>query len=104
MPLMPTSGLVRAQSEGDLVTITITGELDSIAGQALLDTMRHELDRGPARIDIDLSGLISFTDGGTGALAECRDLSSRLAGGLHYRTEGGAGQSALLAAFTDDPA
>ena len=104
MPLLPTSGQVRALSDGPTVTILLTGELDGTAGRALLDTMRHELDRGPERIDIDLSGLIAFTDGGASALAECRSLSVGLSDGLHYRTEGGAGQGALLAAFTDEPA
>jgi hypothetical protein len=101
MPLLPTSGQVRALSDGLIVTITLTGELDEVAGSALLDTVRHELDRAPTRIDIDLSALISFTDDGALALSECRELGAGLPGGLHYRTEGGAGQGALLAAFTD---
>jgi hypothetical protein len=103
MPLSPTSGQVRAQAEGSTVTILLSGKLDGVAGRALLDTLRTELDRAPARIDIDLSGVIGFTDGGACALVECRSLSSGLSNGLHYRTEGGAGQGALLAAFTEEP-
>lgn len=103
MSLLPTSGQVRAQSDGTTVTITLTGDLDGVAGGALLDTVRHELDRGPARIDIDLGGLNGFTHEGSAALAECKTVASGLADGLHYCTEGGAGQGALLAAFSSDP-
>jgi hypothetical protein len=102
MPLLPTSGQVLAETDGSIVTIRLTGDLDGVAGRALLDTVRHELDRGPARIDIDLGGLVSFNDDGAAALVECRALSSGLVDGLHYRTEGGAGQDALLAAFADE--
>jgi hypothetical protein len=101
MPPLPASGQVRAAADGSTVTILLSGELDGIAGQALIDTLRDELSRRPVRVDIDLRGLIAFTDGGASALAECRPLSAGLSGGLHYRTEGGAGQGALLAAFSD---
>jgi hypothetical protein len=103
MALLPTSGQVLAESDGSVVTIRVTGELDAVAGAALLDTVRHELDRGPARIDVDLRGLLSFNDDGTAALAEVRALTAGLTGGLHYRTEGGAGQDAFLAAFQQEP-
>ncbi len=102
MPLLPTSGQVLAESEGSIVTIRLTGELDAVAGRALLDTVRHELDRGPSRIDIDLVGLLAFNDDGAAALAEARALCAGLAEGLHYRTDGGAGQDAVLAAFADE--
>lgn len=103
MPLLPTSGQVRARTDGATVTISLTGDLDGVAGGALLDTVRHELDRAPARIDIDLGGLSGFTDEGSAALAECKAVAAGLADGLHYCTEGGAGQGALLAAFSSDP-
>lgn len=103
MSLLPTSAQVRARSDGTTVTISLTGDLDGVAGGALLDTVRHELDRGPTRIDIDLAGLSGFTDAGSAALAECKSVATGLADGLHYYTEGGAGQGALLAAFSSDP-
>lgn len=93
---------VGAWSEGSTVTISLGGTLDGQGGAALLDTFRHELDRAPARIDVDLRELVGFTEEGLAALAACKHLAVGLPGGLHYRTEGGAGQQALLAAFAED--
>jgi hypothetical protein len=84
------------------VTISLGGCLDGVAGTALVDTVRAELDRGPSRVDVDLGPLLSFTDEGAAALAAVRDLASGLVDGLHYRTEGGAGGEALLSAFARD--
>lgn len=103
MSLLPTSARVRARKHGSTVTITLTGDLDQVAGGALLDTVRHELDRGPTRVEIDLGGLSGYTAAGSAALAECKTVAGGLADGLHYYTEGGAGQGALLAAFSSDP-
>ena len=103
MPVPPRSAQIVADTAGPTVTIFVSGELDADAGRALLDAVRHELENGPARIDIDLGNLVSFDDDGTAALAECRALSGGLVEGLHYRTEGGAGQAALLTAFADGP-
>ena len=88
--------------DGATVTISLSGCLDRVAGDVLLDTLRAELDRGPARVDVDLGPLVSFTDEGAAALAAVRTLASGLADGLHYRTEGGAGGEAVLAAFAQD--
>ena len=102
---LPTSvdRVVEAENEGATVTIRLAGHLDAVAGAALLDTLRTELDRGPHRVDIDLTSLQDFTEPGLEALASCRDLATGLAGGLHYRTEGGPGQDAVLAAFALHP-
>jgi len=102
---LPTSvdRVVESASAGTTVTIRVGGVLDAVAGPALVDTLRAELDRGPHRVDIDLGGLEGFTDAGLDALASCRPLGTGLPGGLHYRTEGGAGQDALLAAFALHP-
>ena len=40
---------------------------------------------------------------GAAALSRCRDICAQLPEGLHYRTEGGAGQLALLSAFEREP-
>jgi hypothetical protein len=101
-PSRRSSGQVRVDGDGATVTISLSGCLDRVAGDALLDTLRTELDRGPARVDVDLAPLVSFTDDGAAALAAVRNLASGLADGLHYRTEGGAGGEAVLAAFAQD--
>ena len=98
----PTSGRVKVEGDGATVTIALSGRLDRAAGNALLDTIRTELDRGPTRIDVDLGPLVSYTEDGAAALAAVRELGSGLADGLHYRTEGGAGGEAVLAAFPQD--
>ena len=102
MPHFAAGGSVRAEGDGTTVTISVGGCLDVVAGDALLDTVRAELDRGPSRIDVDLGPLVSFTDEGARAIAAVRDLGSGLVDGLHYRTEGGAGSEAVLAAFAQD--
>jgi hypothetical protein len=90
---------MRATSTDDHVTIAIEGHLDSGAGEKLVDAVVRALADEPTRIDIDLSVLSSFTSDGALALARCRDLCSQVPDGLHYRTEGGAGQLAVLSAF-----
>jgi hypothetical protein len=97
------SGAVHRSVDGTTVTIALQGQLDADAGAMLVDLVCSELLNETTRIDIDLSSLESFTESGALALARCRDLTSRLADGLHYRTEGGAGQLALLAAFEREP-
>jgi hypothetical protein len=93
---------VHASAEGGLVTIAIEGALDQTAGGALVDSLRHELDRGPVRVSIDLTALASFTEEGATSLATCHSLGSGLPEGLHFRTEPGPGQEALLVAFAAD--
>jgi hypothetical protein len=89
--------------QGDTVTIALEGHLDADVGSTLLDMLRAELLQEPSRVDIDLSVLESFAADGASALSLCRDLCMHLPGGLHYRTEGGAGQLALLSAFEREP-
>jgi hypothetical protein len=94
---------MRASSVDDHVTIVVDGHLDTGAGAKLVDAVTAALRESPARIDIDLSVLTSFTNDGAIALSTCRDLCSDVPDGLHYRTEGGAGQLALLSAFASEP-
>ena len=94
---------VRATTEHGNVTIALEGHLDAGTGDALLKTLESELTREPTRVDIDLSVLESFASDGAVALSRCRDLCRELPDGLHYRTEGGAGQLALLTAFEREP-
>jgi anti-anti-sigma regulatory factor len=94
---------VRTSADHGTVTIALEGHLDAGAGDTLLRTLQSQLERRPARIDIDLSVLESFASDGAIALFRCRDLCRQLPDGLHYRTEGGAGQLALLSAFEREP-
>ena len=94
---------VRATAEHGNVTIALEGHLDASAGTALLEALESQLAHEPARVDIDLSVLESFASDGAVALSRCRDLCRELPDGLHYRTEGGAGQLALLTAFEREP-
>jgi anti-anti-sigma regulatory factor len=94
---------MRATAVDDHVTITLDGSLDADAGNQLVDAVMSTLLGSTTRIDIDLSVLTSFTSNGAMALARCRELCAHLAHGLHYRTEGGAGQLALLSAFEREP-
>ena len=94
---------VRTTADHGTVTIALEGHLDAGAGDTLLRTLRTQLERRPARVDIDLSVLESFASDGAAALSRCRDLCRQLPDGLHYRTEGGAGQLALLTAFEREP-
>ena len=94
---------MRATDVDDHVTITLDGHLDADAGNKLVDTVMSTLLGSVTRIDIDLSVLESFTGNGAMALARCRELCMHLSDGLHYRTEGGAGQLALLSAFEREP-
>jgi hypothetical protein len=98
-----SGGSVRATAEHGNVTIALEGHLDADTGDVLVDTVRSELLQTPARIDIDLSVLASFAADGAVALSRCRDICAQLPDGLHYRTEGGAGQLALLSAFEREP-
>ena len=98
-----SGGTIRATTEHGNVTIALEGHLDAHTGTTLVDTVRTELLQEPSRIDIDLSVLASFAADGAVALSRCRDICSSLPDGLHYRTEGGAGQLALLSAFEREP-
>ena len=98
-----SSGVVRASCEAGTLTIALEGNLDALTGSSLLEILCSELLDQPDRVDIDLRVLDSFTTDGSHALARCRDLCGSLSGGLHYVTEGGAGQLALLAAFEHEP-
>ena len=94
---------VRTKAEDGTIIIALEGHLDAGAGDALLKTLETQLEQQPARVDIDLSVLESFASEGAAALSRCRDLCRQLPDGLHYRTEGGAGQLALLSAFEREP-
>jgi hypothetical protein len=93
---------IRVTTEGTTVVISVEGELDVTAGEALVDAAKAAVaTSNPARLDIDLRALESFDEKGAVALVECRVLGAQLAEGLHYRTGRGPGREALLAAYTE---
>jgi hypothetical protein len=98
-PAVPT-----VEREGGLVTITIRGKLDANAGVELLAALQDEIDAKPERVDVDLVAIDDWTPEGARALRRARRLGRVLDHGLHYRCAAGAGQAALLDAFTDDGA
>src|SRR4051812_30771998 len=101
--LRSSSGTVRAESDGAHVVLVLEGALDRAAASTLLESVHHHLNDEPARIDIDLTMVSAFAADGAAALAQCRELCAELPAGLHYRTEGGAGQLAVLSAFEREP-
>jgi ABC-type transporter Mla MlaB component len=96
-------GTIRSLDDSGHVTLSIEGDLDRDTASALLDTVADAVTANPRRIDVDLRQLTSFAAPGAKALGRCRDLCSTLPAGLHFRTEGGPGQNALLQAFDSEP-
>ncbi len=98
-----TSGFVCCETHDGHVGVVVEGSLDHDTAGALLHAVTHELESQPTRVDIDLSRVTAFADLGAQALGRCRDLCASVPAGLHFRTEGGAGQTAVLAAFESEP-
>jgi ABC-type transporter Mla MlaB component len=96
-------GTIRCLDDAGHVTLSIEGDLDHDTASALVDSVADAVTSNPNRIDVDLCQLSSFASPGTEALGRCRDLCAELPAGLHFRTEGGPGQNALLAAFESEP-
>jgi hypothetical protein len=92
---------IRVATEGTTVVIAVERCLDSPTGEALISAASAAVAAGPTRLDIDLRALENFTQEGADALVSCRELSSKLTEGLHYRTGRGPGRDALLAAYSE---
>jgi hypothetical protein len=97
------AGAVRWRDEDGKIAMTLEGSLDEATGAALLDSVAKAVAGSPERVDIDVRQITAFEAPGAEALARCRDMCAQVPAGLHYRTEGGAGQLALLAAFEREP-
>lgn len=94
------SSAPRVSRTGD--TVTVDGALDAAAGSALVALVSEAVAVGAPRLEIDLCAVDAFDEDGAAALLTCRNVSSELEGGLHYKTcGGGAGQDALLHAYAD---
>jgi hypothetical protein len=90
---------VMVHTEPGTVVLQVSNLLDADAGAALVAAAEAALVTEPQRVDIDLTGLQSWTQDGAAALVRCREVCSDLPEGLHYRTGRGPGRSALLAAY-----
>jgi len=96
-------GTIRCLDDAGRVTLSIEGDLDHGTATALIESVADAVTALPNRIDVDLRQLTSYAEPGAEALGRCRDLCSELPFGLHFRTEGGPGQNALLDAFDSEP-
>jgi hypothetical protein len=90
---------VTVRSESGAVVLEVADLLDDGAGEALVAAAEAALTTDPERVDIDLTGLRSWTQDGAAALVRCRSVCADLPEGLHYRTGRGPGRAALLAAY-----
>jgi hypothetical protein len=104
MPTRSPLGPVRVRADAETVTISVHGHLDALAGDALIDSLRHELDRAPQKVAVDLLEIDAWTAEGAVALRRCELLADGLSTSVTFRTNAGAGHEALLAAYTDDGA
>ena len=101
MPPYDQDSCVHRTVDGDGIVLAVEGTLDDALGTVLLAAVSDAVASGTARLDIDLSTLRAFDGAGTAALLACRDAAATIGGGLHYRTCGGAGREALLAAYAE---
>jgi hypothetical protein len=91
---------VTVRTEPGAVVLELSDLLDAGAGAALVAAAEAAISTLPERVDIDLTGLQSWTQDGAAALVRCREVCGDLPDGLHYRTGRGPGRAALLAAYT----
>ena len=90
---------VTVRSEPGVVILHVADLLDADTGAALVAAAEAAVATEPARVDIDLTALQSWTKEGAAALVACRRVCGDLPDGLHYRTGRGPGRAALLAAY-----
>jgi hypothetical protein len=92
----PSPAVVLTTQRG-VALITLQGELGADAGAALLRAATTA--SGSERVEVDLLQVTGFTADGAAALVACRDTMPT--GTLVFRTDGGPGADAVLAAFTE---
>lgn len=90
---------VTVRTDGDAVVLELIDVLDDQTGRVLVDAVASAVAAAPERVDIDLTGLVEWTDDGASTLVRCREMCRDLPEGLHYRTGRGPGREALLAAY-----
>ena len=99
-PVAARRAPVIVRTELGAIVLELADLLDAGAGAALVAAAEAALATLPERVDIDLTGLQSWTQEGATALVRCRAICGDLPDGLHYRTGRGPGRAALLAAYT----
>jgi len=97
--LASRSAPVTVRTEGGAVVLELVDALDAPTGQVLVDAVASAVATSPERVEIDLTGLSTWTDAGATSLVSCREMCRDLPEGLHYRTGRGPGRDALLAAY-----
>lgn len=97
-PSSASPGLEVVLDDG-ILTLTISGHLDAVVGEALHQAAEGASAQQARRLDIDLRLVASFTVEGAAALRACRLRAAGLREGLQYRTGRGPGRDALLAAY-----
>ena len=93
---------VRRTVDGGSTVLAVEGALDTHVGSVLVAAVHDAVVHGVDRLEVDLAAVDAFDDAGLASLLACRDAAREISGGLHYRTCGGPGQAALLAAFADE--
>jgi hypothetical protein len=91
------SAAVLFTTQRGVALITVQGELGADAGAALLRAGTTA--SGTERVEVDLLQVTGFTADGAAALVACRDTMPP--GTLVFRTDGGPGADAVLAAFAE---
>jgi hypothetical protein len=87
-------------ADGGTITLALHGELDGEAGALLLESAIGATGGGARRLEVDVSGVTSYTDDGLEALLACRAVAGTVPDGLHYRAGATVGFDVLLAALT----
>jgi hypothetical protein len=87
-------------ANGGTITLALHGALDTEAGALLVSSAASAADGGIRRLEVDVSGVTSFTDDGLAGLLSCRAVAVEVPEGLHYRAGATLGFDVLLAALT----
>jgi len=83
------------------VVITLAGEFDAAAAQALLRTVAIAASTRVPRMEVDLRGITALSPEAAHAVTACRRLSEQIPLGLGFRV-GALGRELLLASVSRD--
>jgi hypothetical protein len=86
---------------GSTTVVAVRESLDRTTGDQLVRSVEHAVHEGAERVEVDLLAVTTYTEQGAESLRSCRDAGAALTDGLHFRTAPGAGQEALLSAFSE---
>ena len=91
------TGTVEVASDGELVVLHVTGDLDDVAGRLLVDLADCAVAEAVRGLAIDLRGVEAFSSVGAAAIAACAVIGRPLPAGVQYRY-GARGAPVLFAA------